>query len=226
MKYRRIVKYLAFTIAVIASATLLVYTAGTAYLKQINQQNMYIWNSTSISQPIPQISGYIVHEQPEEMTLRKEFIIEFLSTLSANNLMVMVAANDEASILFDDILAAQLHNLGMKENLQQSWFRHAYAFVINRGQVVFERLGEDSFDVVTYSNVIDGVRIDMSSAGYDALIEGIGNTSININGEPYSLGQRGLNIVIFDWDNDRVLDSVSIDTHLEYTFRRAFFSYQ
>ncbi len=79
--------------------------------------------------------------------------------------------------------------------------------VIDSGNVVYEDMSDNKLEQETE---IAGNKIDMQSAGYET-----GNiASIKINGLEYALNKRGINIVVYDKQANRVIDSVRIDTYI------------
>ena len=146
---------------------------------------------------------------------RIEFIVDYLDSLTAENILAVISVKDTASNEFTDTMADKFYQIGLSENLQ-GMFRIAYGAILVGGEVVFEQLGTDISEVITYDTIIEDISVSLLSAGFDAL-----NTSgIQINGVEYSLDRRGLNIVLFDMETRQVIDSVSFDMHSGLRMRR------
>ena len=73
---------------------------------------------------------------------------------------------------------------------------------------MFQQLGTD----------LEASRFSGHVNGKDVLIESMvlkgGNTArVEINGHDYAINRRGFNIVVYDNEDDCMVDSVSFDTH-------------
>ena len=77
------------------------------------------------------------------------------------------------------------------------------------GIVIHEKLNKtDGYDY--FIDTIDYINLFIVSKAYK-----YGNlASICINGEEYAVNKRGVNIVVFDMNRQKVVDSVAFDTHV------------
>lgn len=122
------------------------------------------------------------------------------------DLIIFVAAKDEASNALSDETISAMRNLGLSFDLQNH-FRYSYLAIVDGGEVICEYLAEGQ---QKYQYKFAHTKASISSAGY-----GAGNiASILIGSTNYSCNMRGLNFVIYDKKAMEVIDSFYIDTHL------------
>jgi hypothetical protein len=135
-------------------------------------------------------------------------ITRYLSWIHDERYSVLIAVSDECSVSMNEEIMAQLRELGLTENLIGK-VQLPYIAVIDRGEVVYEALGGDPRESLTWTGELrDGSGYEILSAGYHA-----GNTcAITIEDADYAVKWRGLNIVVYDNERGAVLDSVAFDT--------------
>ena len=123
----------------------------------------------------------------------------------SDNLIIFVAAKDEASTALNDETVSSMRELGLSFDLQNC-YRYSYLAIVDDGKVVYEGSGENA---QTFKYKFDGIQASLSSAGYDT-----GNiASIKIGKTNYSCNMRGLNFVVYDKEAKTVIDSFYIDTY-------------
>ena len=126
-----------------------------------------------------------------------------------DNLLILMAIKDNAGYWLNETIQENLHNLGLNASLINDQFVGYVAVIDSREVIVEEKSSKDSFE--EYSGEIAGKNIYLLSKPWTA-----GNTSsIKIDGKDYSINTRGLNIVIFDKNKDKVVDRVVFDTHVK-----------
>lgn len=144
--------------------------------------------------------------------------VQYMKLVSeiAEDCIIMIAAKDTPwGPAFTPEKTAAMRCIGLQENLYGK-FRYAYVAVVSSGEVVFERTGPSTKEVVTCELTIDGDNVSVNSSSYDADVSYVPTAgSIKINGEEFSTKQRGLNIVVYDKTNRTVLDTVNFDTYSE-----------
>ena len=101
-----------------------------------------------------------------------------------------------------------MRDLGLKAEIG---IQESYLAVIDKGQVIYEDVGDR---LLTYQGTLEDGNIfyEVESAGWNQ-----GSYShIRINDmhdrADYSLGRRGINIVVYDSYDNAVIDSVVFDT--------------
>ena len=127
---------------------------------------------------------------------------------------VIFSICDEAVKNLNGDLRKQLNTLGFTDDFDSSAdFQHSFIGILQDGKVIYEAMSDGNSDIerdaLTYHGVLpNGLKYYVSSAGYQ-----VGNaSSIVIDGVEYSVNKRGFNIVIYDNQNERVVDSICFDT--------------
>lgn len=130
----------------------------------------------------------------------REYLKAYLKCLSNTPYRIYMSIKDEGSQYMDDDLQQCLYTLGAKKSLQNQ-FRASYLGIFENGNNIYEALSREQPLLYKDNNV------NMFSGGY-----AVGNySSINIQGRETSLNQTGLNIVVYDADTNKILDSVTFD---------------
>lgn len=136
---------------------------------------------------------------------------EYLASRS-DNLIIFVAAKDDASRALNDDTISSMRNMGLTFDLP-THFRYSYLAIIDDGKVIYEGVSEDA---QAYKYKFGSTKAKVSSAGYEA-----GNkASIIIENKNYSCNMRGLNFVIYDKETKTVVDSFYMDTCNDNLIRR------
>lgn len=146
-------------------------------------------------------------------TLRNEHnFVNYLKMLKgfAQRYCVIVAANDTPwGYTFTPELTQMMTDVGFKVDLYGK-FRCAYAAVINCGELIFEKLEEDTKKIINVTLCLSNSEITLVSIGFDAM--NLNNKSrIEINNKIFSQKARGLNFVVFDPVTQAVIDSINFD---------------
>ncbi len=140
-------------------------------------------------------------------------IYQYLERLSQENYAIFITTRDEPVTAINDEVMEALHNLGIQSELQGKYRCSFYAVI--SGSEVLENM---AMEMISCEGVLsDGVTdYDIVSAGFDC-----GNyCSIEINGEEYVVGGRGMSIVVYDLTLQRVVDSVCFDTYYDLSASR------
>ncbi len=154
-------------------------------------------------------SDYVILNSNEDALVKYTSLIDYLVYLRNNiyRYIIFISVRDTPGLALNGDIASKLNSIGVKNNLCG---KHWYGFVsvIDSGNNIFEEIKENSS--VHYSGYVEGLHIFVDSAPFKS-----GNISkIIINGDDFSLNRRGLNFVIFDKSQNRVVDTVNFDTHL------------
>ena len=140
----------------------------------------------------------------------KTDIFDYFDTLEEKKKgnIIIISVKDTPGLALDSFVAKKIKDLGFKSDLEG---KHAHSFIgiLNGGTVIFERLGEKE-DEPTETNLKFGkFRLHVTSRTYRNGNEAI----IDINGTDYSKDGRGLNIVVYNKQKEKLIDSVCFDTH-------------
>ena len=124
------------------------------------------------------------------------------------NWTILISACDEYTNSLTPLDYHYMWQLGLRL-VQSGQLRDSYLAVIDSGEVLYEAVSEGK---LSYEVSVRGKDMEINSAGYAA-----GSFSnIFIQEEDYSVGGRGLNIVVIDNETDLIIDSVRFDTFSEY----------
>lgn len=149
---------------------------------------------------------HTVHRVAElQMT---EDLASYLNTLSQlDNITVFFSASDNMVDNLSQTDRQALRDFGLQTDFDAMVYSDAFLAVKENHDVLCEM---SSNRRVFYEGTLsNGLAYSISSCGWL-----IGSESkVVINGRNYSLGQRGLNIVVLDNESGKVLDSVTFDTH-------------
>ena len=139
---------------------------------------------------------------------------EYLSTASQiPKCVVFVAVKDEAAYSLTKEQRASFEEIGLTA-LSTLTYRDSYFAVLDEGNVVIEQTdkwtdGEEKRDAISFSGEFGkGNQYTITSGGF-----AFGNTaSILINGEEKAQDERGINIVVYNYETGEVIDSAVFDT--------------
>lgn len=134
----------------------------------------------------------------------KDQLFAYLSLwLKEMDYSIFIAAHEEASESMDQTCRDLLARMGLLM-LSQLSFRDSYIGIIDDGKVFYEQAGHGEFPIVYL-----GIDHRIVSGGFDS-----GNcSSICVNNQEYSFMQRGLNIVVYDKQLQRVVSHAVFDTN-------------
>ncbi len=147
--------------------------------------------------------------------LKRDYILkqttdlcDYLSILqnSTDQYTIFISVKDEATNNLNNNIIQGLKNLGLKVTVEGQ-FRCSYLVVLS-GNNKIERSG--------YKMLEESGTIDNGAATYSIISGGMENgniSSIVIDGKEYSKNCRGLNIVVYNNEKDKVVDTVAFDTY-------------
>lgn len=166
-------------------------------------------------------------------------VAEYLQQASQNpNYVSFITVKDEASVLLISEQRAELNELGLTE-LASLEYRDSYIGILDGDTVIYEQIvcekdHEDSDVEQTISeNNMTNLSLDKEKEieasletkytyrledGSDVILKSggwlLGNiSSCKIDGTEYSPNERGINLVVFDKSNKRLVDATTFDTH-------------
>lgn len=131
---------------------------------------------------------------------------QYLAKLKHPDYSVFMSVKDEGSHGLNYEMKENMMKLGLSCMLYGKE-RNSYFAVISGGEIL-EQAGEE--ELYVKGTLPDGkTEYEVLSAGFKA-----GNkSSIRIHDREYSVGKRGLNIVVYDNVSHKVIDSICFDTH-------------
>jgi hypothetical protein len=141
-------------------------------------------------------------------TLKKSSLIPYIQSLKDKNVYILIAAMDEASMNYID----QLSPIGSK-NILVGKSRWSYIGIFNPYKKYAKEIISDK--LIEYKS---NYPFDFSifSAGFTTGNRG----DIYISGQIRNQPSRGLNFVVYDKENNLVLDNVQFDIHANIDAKR------
>jgi len=123
--------------------------------------------------------------------------------------LVFVAVRDNAGKAYTFEMVKYVEQMGLKVKWNQlGW--NSYLAILDEGKVILEKCGSLG-KPLEYQCEYEGMEIVMHSRIYDQ-----GNDAgIILDGIDYAVNKRGINIVVYDKDIKKVVDSVGFDTFSE-----------
>jgi hypothetical protein len=149
--------------------------------------------------------NYAFYEQDElsEITI----LNAYLNIINDEDYLVFCCVKDDASTGLTNECSNQLYELGIKTDLKNR-YRDSFIAVIDGGKLIYEKCSDKK---IIYSNEYGSdISYKLESAGYD---DG-NNAQIVINNVDYSKNGRGMNFVVYDKEERKVIDSVAFDTYM------------
>ena len=158
---------------------------------------------------------YLTSTMTGDLSIKQTEICAYLDALSRNpQYTVFVAVRDDASHSLNDKICEGLRKLGLKEDLR-GHYRWSYYAVIEPDNVIEEMSEKELTGTGTLS---DGAQYSViSQGGLSGAGGGAGRyltCSVKINGVDYAVKRIGLNFVIYDTQNSRVVDSCEFNTYM------------
>lgn len=138
----------------------------------------------------------------------KTNIIDYLTLLNEKkeSYIIFIAVKDTPGNEINDRISELLNTLGVKSDLRDKLW-HSFIAIIDGGLNIMEKI-ENNIPI-TCKTTINGKNIIIDSAPFKN-----GNTAnIIIENTNYSLNKRGLNFVIMEKKANKIIDTVSFDTH-------------
>lgn len=133
-------------------------------------------------------------------------VVNYLTAAKDNeHYSIFIMAKDDATGALNDELRDGFTTLGLK-GLSTLQYRESYLAVIDKGEVAYDMFGDS--DISYEGKLDDNAFFSLKSGGvFSGDI-----ASCEINGVEYAQNHRGLNIVIYDNLNHKVIDTTYFDT--------------
>lgn len=132
----------------------------------------------------------------------------YLARLKAPDYTILLAVQDDgfSAINVNDIQT--LNALGVKTEISEKLYRHSYYAVLSPGRDSLEEASEQELSHA--GNLPDGTAYQVISRG---MLTGEPLASIRIDGQEWSMNRRGMNFVVYDNVQHKVVDTVCFDTN-------------
>lgn len=140
-----------------------------------------------------------------------ENLDEYLTALTDDmeRYTIFITSQDDAASSLGESSKQLLRNLGLMADWTDA-YRNSYCGIVSAGEVLLEAMSEDALSFT--GSFLDGSRTySIGSGGYNSGI----SCTVTLNGDGSELTRqsRGLNIVVYDNENHKVVDSVCFDTY-------------
>lgn len=136
---------------------------------------------------------------------------EYLQEIRKGDYCIFMSVKDDARSGIKDSTRKNLRKLGLKTDLKKH-FRDSYCAVIQPGGLITEKIGDDGVVTKVEGRLWNSsVFYKLSSQGRDPSTHK-SSSSIIIDGKKHSAQLRGINIVVYDPEFSKVIDSVNFDT--------------
>lgn len=130
----------------------------------------------------------------------------YLLELITNQYTVFISVREEGTRALSNVQKDLLEELGCQTDFTGK-YGYSYLAVLDNGKVVEERCNDEALEVT--GKLRDGPEYQIISQG-----SRVGNySSINLDGVEYSMNRRGMNFVVWDPIEQRVVDTVVFDTY-------------
>lgn len=148
----------------------------------------------------------------------------YLKAIDNQSFIVFIAFRDEGVKGIQNNQNKLLNDLGSRidfteansENSNRKYYRYSYYGYLRPGQEAVEEISEDKLEHnITLDN---GSMVNIISAGK---ITNDSQASVTIDGKEYAVNRRGMNIVVYDKETQKVVDSVCFDTYSDLACSRA-----
>ena len=164
---------------------------------------------------------YTIATMTGDLSLKQIEICSYLDALAQNpQYTVFIALRDDGSHSMNEEICERLWALGLREDLR-GHYRWSYYAVIEPDNVI-EELSESELSAT--GTLSDGAEYSVISQGG---LSGAGGAagryltcSVKINGVDYAVKRIGLNFVVYDTENSRVVDSVEFNTYMGLDHKR------
>lgn len=136
---------------------------------------------------------------------------EYLDKLQSikDNCLILMAIKDTPGNKLADMGITAIKNMGFRSFSNKLWVMHIGIMV--KGIVIKDESGINPEHNLSFDATINDLEIKISSKAWRQ-----GNDCvIQINGYDYAQKVRGINIVVYDFERKKVIDSIGYDSHLE-----------
>lgn len=149
----------------------------------------------------------------DDQVIFEENIVKYLEDINDPNYVIFISMMGDTTGTITDEIQGKLSELGVETNLcgrtQDSFY-----VVLDGGKSVDEGINEDS--QISSEGDVEDITYTILSAGATC-----GNTSsIVLNGTEYSRMQSGLNIVVWNKQDNCLVDAVNFETANDFACRR------
>lgn len=152
--------------------------------------------------------GSIADIKGKEKSLNEiSMFAAYLSKLKESDYTILLAVKDNGFSAIEEDDIQTLYTLGVKTEISGDLYRHSYYAVLSPGKDSVEETSEQELNHA--GKLPDGTDYQIISRG---MITGEPLASIRVDGQEWSMNRRGMNFVIYDNAQHKVVDTVCFDT--------------
>lgn len=120
---------------------------------------------------------------------------------------IVISVKDTSGLLYNNSIDTYMKKIGNTYNLVGKHWR-SYVMLSVNGVLLYEKMNDDGESIEYKQNIgLHCVEV------FSSIFKHENTARIMIDGVDYAVNRRGLNIVVFDTQNFKVIDSVVFDTH-------------
>lgn len=169
----------------------------SSFILQQKRLPKLFWNSANSSMSIV------------EALKRENDIVVYLDMLQRlkHDYFILMAVKDTPGNCLDEFVIEQLKNIGFRGFSNQLW--HMYVGMSLKEEIIIDHAASKREENVEEQIFIRNHKVRMCSQAWRT-----GNqASIKIDGKEFAINKRGINIVVYDVNQDMVVDSMAYDAH-------------
>ena len=151
----------------------------------------------------------IERQQIEDMLMETSDFYVYLNLLKIMlpNYLIILSVKDTPGNMLNSEMLKKIHDMGFCGFTKDLW--RMYIGVSNKGNIVCDAVSKEREERVDYDGCLQKVNIFVSSEAWRK-----GNScKIIVDNEDFAVNKRGINLVVYDIDNHRLVDSVCYDAH-------------
>ena len=152
-------------------------------------------------------------EDVRQLRQEQDFLryLKLLKKIEPNYLIFITVSDTGAGPYFLPEHAVAMAELGLKINMLHR-YRQPYIAIINHGKVVREMCSEKLDEPLTFTGKINNHDLYIYSAGFNCQSSiGMGAV-VMFDGVPFGVGNRGFDFLVFDTEEDEIVDARGFDT--------------
>ena len=153
--------------------------------------------------------GGIADISEENKSLNEILVFaDYLSKLKDSDYTILLAVQDDGFGALNNILAQSLQALGIKTEISGNLYQYSYYAVLSPDRDPIEAAAKQELNHA--GKLPDGTIYQVTSRG---MLTGAPLASILIDGQEWSMNRRGMNFVVYDNAQHKVVDTVCFDTN-------------
>lgn len=132
---------------------------------------------------------------------------DYLSRMKYSDYTILLAVQDDGFGAINNSLAQSLQALGIKTEISGNLYQYSYYAVLSPDRDPIEAAAKQELNHA--GKLPDGTMYQVTSRG---MLTGAPLASILIDGQEWSMNRRGMNFVVYDNAQHKVVDTVCFDT--------------